>query len=164
MSILSREELCQQLEGSHSRWEELIRHVDPNLEIYPGWTLRQLLAHLTGWDENTLATLTAHQDPKAPEASPAEDFDEFNARAVSARDAMDFAAIVQEWRSTRTKLVSLLREMPDESYRRTLVASWGETLNVSGLVQVFIGHEASHAGDIQKWLEDPSRPLGKKGN
>ena len=136
MSIVSREELCRHLEGSHSRWEDLLRHIDPTRDIYPGWTLRQMLAHLTGWDENTIATLTALQDPEAPQASAAEDFDEFNARTVSSREGMDFAAIVQEWRSTRNKLVTLLRGMPDESYHKTLVASWGETLSVPDLVQV----------------------------
>ena len=152
------------LERSHSQWENLLPHVNPAQELYPGWTIRQLLAHLTGWDENTLATLTAHQNPKAPHAPEANDFDEFNARAVSSREALDLNAVLQEWRTTRLKLVSLLREMPEESYRTTLITSWGERLSVPGLIQVFIDHEASHVRDLQQWLKDPSKPLRKRGN
>jgi uncharacterized protein (TIGR03083 family) len=164
MSTQDQEELCQRLERSHSQWEDLLPHINPAQELYPGWTIRQLLAHLTGWDENTIATLTALQSPEAPEAPGTYDFDEFNAHTVSSRQALDLTAVIQEWRGTRERLVTLLREMSDETYSKTLVASWGEHLSVPGLIQVFIGHEASHARDIQQWLRNPSRPLHKKGN
>lgn len=164
MSVPEREDILQRLEQARSHLAELLPKVDPTREIYPGWTIRQLLAHITGWDDNTIASLLAHQSGKTLAMSAVRGFDEFNKRAISSRQDLDLEHIVEEWSATRAKLVALFAELPEEKFRATLVASWGKRVSVTELVEVFIGHEESHTRDLQEWLKDPSKPLGKKGN
>ena len=164
MPANEREDLLKRLDRARSHLEGLLAKVDPAQEIYPGWTIRQLLAHITGWDEDTLATLVAHQSGKAPALTAVRGFDEFNERTLSSRQDLDLDHVIQEWHSTRAKLKALLAELPEEKYRTTLVASWGERIRLTELIEVFIGHEEYHARDLREWLQNPSQPLRKKGN
>lgn len=164
MPVLEREEVLQRLDQARSHLEGLLPKLDPTREIYPGWTIRQLLAHITGWDEDTIASLVAHQSGKTPAKPAVRGFDEFNQRVISSRQDLDLEHVIGEWRATRANLVALLAELPEEKFKATLVASWGERVSVTDLIEVFIGHEVGHTRDIQEWLKDPSRPLEKKGN
>ena len=49
--IDKREELIQRLDKARAVLHDLLADIPPETEIYPGWTLRQFYAHLTGWDD-----------------------------------------------------------------------------------------------------------------
>ena len=58
--MVAMDKLIQQLEGSHHQIEKLVSQADHSLEIYPGWTTREVLAHFTGWDTAVIASLKLH--------------------------------------------------------------------------------------------------------
>ena len=62
----SKEKLIGWLEESHQNIEKLVSQVDQNLEIYPGWTIREILAHFTGWDDAVIASLKSHCSWRSP--------------------------------------------------------------------------------------------------
>jgi len=163
MAAHSREELIQRLEQARSHLEKCLPKVDPTREIYPGWTFLQLLVHISGWDEDTLASLVAHQHGTTLNGSAMDGFDAFNQRAISSRKDLNLEQVIEEWQAVREKLVTLIAALPEEKFTETLVASWGERIGVTELVEVFIGHEESHTRDLQEWLKNPNHPLGKKG-
>lgn len=43
-----------------------IEGLDLHVEIYPGWTLKEVLAHITGWDDAAIASLHAHLADDVP--------------------------------------------------------------------------------------------------
>ena len=48
MLVPDRDVLFHRLDKARSKIEELLPKIDPHKEIYPGWTIKDLLAHMTG--------------------------------------------------------------------------------------------------------------------
>jgi len=164
MTLDEKQALLQRLDSARGRLEALLPDVDPSREIYPGWTIRQLLAHISGWDDATIASLRAHVAGKPP-ATPADrGINAYNAGTVSTRQDLDLDHVVKEWRATREVLRRLIAEMPPDKFDGTLVVPWGPTGTVTELIDVFVEHEHEHAADIETWRQDPARPLTKSGS
>ena len=164
MTTAEQQAILKRLEKARAELEEMLPRVDPTREIYPGWTIWQLLAHMTGWDDANIASLRAHVAGWVP-ATPADrGVNAYNAQTVSSRQDLDLEHVTKEWRLTRNILHTIIEEMPEEKFMEPLIVPWGGTATVTALIEVFIEHEHEHAGDLREWLENPDRILGKKGN
>jgi len=163
MPIPERTSLLHHLDATRQSIEELLLKIDPVKPIYPGWTIKELLAHLTGWDDVTIDSLRAHVGGRPPSQEAISNLDEYNARTVASREDLDYDLVRKEWRLTRLVLRTIIEQMPDEKFIEPLLVPWGEKTTVASLVDMFRGHEQEHAHDIRKWLEDPDKPLGKEG-
>ena len=99
-----RAELIQHLDAAREVLHELLAQIPPETDIYPGWTLRQFYAHLTGWDEAVTASLRAHAAGHTPATPADKGIDAFNAESVAARSTRDVDRLVREWRLAREEL------------------------------------------------------------
>jgi uncharacterized protein (TIGR03083 family) len=122
------------------------------MEIYPGWTIRHVLAHITGWDEVTTVSLRAHAGGDEPGAPVTEGIDVYNAQAVATREALSYEQIVKEWELARDELKSVIREMPPSKLDEALLFPWGPTGSIAQLVAIFVEHEEDHAREIRELL------------
>jgi len=147
-----REQLIQELDEARSVVEGLLIDIPPETEIYPGWTLRQFYAHLTGWDDAVTASLRAHALGQTPATPAAQGIDAYNAESVATRSTLDYARIVHEWHLAREDLKAALRELPPEKLDETLLYAWGPTGSVERLIEVFVWHEGEeHAQELRAW-------------
>jgi len=147
-----REQLIQELDEARSVLEGLLIDIPPETEIYPGWTLRQFYAHLTGWDDAVTASLRAHALGQTPATPAAQGIDAYNAESVATRSTLDYERIVREWHLAREELKTALRELPPEKLDETLVYAWGPTGSVEHLIEVFVSHEGEeHAAELRTW-------------
>ena len=60
MTFFQREFLIERLQHARKPLEDLLPKAPPEKEIYANWTVKELLAHLTGWDDVTIEALQAH--------------------------------------------------------------------------------------------------------
>ena len=164
MTIEDRVFLLHRLDETRSRIEELLLKVDAGKEIYPGWTIKELLAHMTGWDDATIDSLRAHVIGRPPSVPAIRSLDEYNKLTVSTRKDLDYERVLKEWRLTRQVLRTIIDQMPDDKFFEPLVVPWGDKATVTYLVDMFRNHEEEHALDVAKWLDRPEIVLGKKGN
>ena len=147
-----REQLIQELDEARSVLENLLIDIPPETEIYPGWTLRQFYAHLTGWDDAVTVSLQAHARGQTPATPAAQGIDAYNAESVATRSTLDYARIVHEWHLAREDLKAALRELPPEKLDETLLYAWGPTGSVERLIEVFVWHEGEeHAQELRAW-------------
>jgi uncharacterized protein (TIGR03083 family) len=147
-----REALIQQLDAARAVLIELLADVPPETEIYPGWTLRQFYAHLTGWDDVVTASLRAHALGQTPATPAVKGIDAYNADSVATRETLDYQHIVQEWRLAREQLKAALRELPLEKLAEPLLYAWGPTGSVEKMIEVFVHHEGTeHAEELRAW-------------
>jgi hypothetical protein len=164
MTAGDRDFLLHRLDETRSQIEELLSQIDAKKEIYPGWTIKDMLAHITGWDDATIDSLRAHVSGQTP-ATPADrGIDEYNIRTVASRKDLDYSHILNEWRLTRQVLRTIIEQMPDDKFFEPMVVPWGGKGTVTYLVDTFRDHEDEHAHDIHEWLKNPELPLKKKGN
>jgi hypothetical protein len=164
MTFGGRDVLIHRLDEARLKIEELLPKIDAVKEIYPGWTIKQMLAHITGWDEVTIDSLRAHIAGRVPSVPANRGINEFNARTVASKREQDYFHILDDWRLTRKKLRTLLEEMPEERFAEPITAPWGEKGTVAHLVDIFREHEEKHVRDINEWLKRTEKPLGKAGN
>jgi uncharacterized protein (TIGR03083 family) len=147
-----RDRLIQDLDAARETMRAVVAKVDPKREIYPGWTMKHVLAHIAGWDDATIASLQAHMGGEEPGTPAVRGIDFYNAQSVATREPLSYAQIVREWEFAREQVKDLLRQMPEEKYKEPLLTAWGATGSVAGLINVFVQHEIEHAEEIEGLL------------
>jgi hypothetical protein len=163
MTAGKRDILLHHLKDSHQKIEELLPKIDPKKEIYPGWTIRQILAHISGWDDASIDALRAHELGRSSSIPAIHSLDKYNELSVSSRKDLTFDQILKEWRVTRQILLEIIEQLPEAKFFEPFAIPWGRQTTVTKLADIFSIHEKEHAQDIVKWLKRPEKPLGKAG-
>lgn len=125
-----------------------LEKVTPQTEIYPAWKLKQLLDHISGWDELVLAELHAYRNGITP-TQIVKGINEFNARSVAARGALTLEQSRRAYDTTRQEVLQTLRELTPEMIIRKYDAPWGGKCTVTSIVKIFVSHEREHAEQIE---------------
>lgn len=155
--------LLRRMDETRSKIEELLPKVDPHKEIYLGWTIKELLAHMTGWDDATIDSLRAHLVDRPPSVPAILSLDEYNSLTVSSCKDLDYEHVLKEWRLTRQVLRTIIEQLSEDKFFGPIIVPWGEKTTVTCLVDMFRNHEEEHARDILVWLTHPEKPLSKEG-
>lgn len=145
-----RPQIMAELEQARAEILVLLDTVDKNRKIYPLWTIREILAHIAGWDDAIIASLKAHIEDREPGTPAARGINAYNAETVSTREGLDYDHIYREYIHTRDILVALIKDMPLEKTIQPFIQPWGGENDLVGLLKIFIEHEIEHAGDIRE--------------
>ena len=147
-----REELIRELDKSRGILLELLADIPPDIEIYPGWTLRQFYAHLTGWDDVVTMALREHAAGRVPAAPTVSGINAYNAESIHTRETLNYEHIVDEWKVAREQLRAAIRDFSPERLNELLVFPWGSRGSVRQMVEVLVEHEGEeHAGELRAW-------------
>ena len=149
---LKIDSLIAKMELSRARLNSALDKITPQTEIYPTWMLKQLLDHITGWDELTLTSLRAYSRGETPGLVVKDGINQFNAQSVFARKAISFDQSRRAYDATREKVIQSLREMPPEMLTQKFPAPWGGMCTISSVVKIFVSHELEHAKHIEEIL------------
>jgi hypothetical protein len=163
MTSEKRDFLLHRLDETRSKIEALLPKIDIRKEIYPGWTIKEILAHMTGWDDAVIDSLQAHVLGHPPSIPAIRSLDEYNERTVSSRQELDYDQILKEWHLTRQELCTFIKKMAEDKFLEPLIVPWGEKVTVTHLVDIFRGHEEAHTQDVIEWLKQPEEQPGKDG-
>ena len=164
MPVQERYYLLQLMDITRSKIEELLPVIDPHKEIYPGWSIKDMLAHMTGWDDATIDSLRAYIIERPLSLLTIHSLDEYNTLTVSSRKDLDYEHILNEWRHTRQVLRTIIEQLPEDKFIKPVIVPWGEEVTVTYLLEMFHDHEEEHIRDILTWLKNPEKPLVKAGN
>ncbi len=148
-----KESLIALLEKAHQSTRELMEMVDPDQEIYPGWTIKQFLAHLAGWDDACVIACKAYERGDVPAVAAPRGSDVYNAQTVAEREALSLKQIINEYEQARSQWIELVREMKPEMLAGIMPAPWGQTLTVADLIKGMAGHELEHTYEIRQHLK-----------
>jgi hypothetical protein len=149
-----RTEILNALENSHAAMMAQLNEIDKQRMIYPLWTIREIIAHLSGWDDAAIGFVNALLKGEIPPTPAARGADVYNSETVSTREGLSYDHIVREYIQTRIKLVALVRQMSEEMIVQKSVLPWGGEGSLVDIVQVFGPHEFEHVADVQKIIEE----------
>jgi hypothetical protein len=152
----NRTRLIHDLRAARQEMRAAASQIDRDREIYPGWTIKHVLAHIAGWDDAIIASLRAHAGGEEPGTPATEGINFYNAQSVATRQELDYEHIAREWEVSRNELEEVLREMPAARFEETLLFPWGETGTIAYLVHIFEHHEREHAQEIRELLAGPA--------
>ena len=147
------ERLIRELDEARAHMRAVVDKIDVEREIYPGWTIRHVLAHVTGWDDAAIASLRAHAGGNEPATPAVRGIDHYNAESVATREALDFERVVAEWEQARDQLKQTIRALPPEKLDEEMILPWGGQSKVVPFIRVFINHEHEHADEITELMQ-----------
>jgi hypothetical protein len=147
-----RDELIAMLERSRAKMVAHLDEIDKNRKIYPLWTIREMLAHLSGWDDAVIAFIQSLMAGKIPATPAARGINVYNAETVATREGLDYDHIYREYIQTRNVLLQLLREVPDEKITEQYILPWGDPGTLVDIINIFGPHEEEHAEDVEKLI------------
>lgn len=145
-----RTQLMRNLEESRAAMLVHLTQVELQRKIYPLWTIREILAHISGWDDSVIAVVECLRDGSVPTTPAAAGIDAYNAATVATREGLDYDHVYCEYIETRKQLLGLLAELDDSKLTETTTLPWGGYGSVQQIIAIFVEHEYEHAGDVQK--------------
>jgi hypothetical protein len=148
------EKLITRMEKSRAQLNIALEKLTPKQNIYPSWKVKQLMDHITGWDELVVATLQAYVRGSNPVMMVKDGIDHYNAESVSARKDITLEQSQRDFEMSRQKVLQLLRDLPAEVYEREFPAPWGGMCTIEGIIKIFISHEREHTRHIEAMLKN----------
>jgi len=128
--------------------EALLDKIDTRQKIYPGWTIREVICHITAWEVVIDKALTAYRKGDPPYFLHQQDFDIFNDEAVECREGWSFEQVIQEWKDVRAALIKTIQKLKNDDLGVEMVLPWGSERTVAELIEIIGEHESEHLEDI----------------
>ena len=144
------ERLIEQLNKDRTAMQRALSRLDVGTEVCPGWTIKEVLAHISGWDAVGTSIVRAHLAGEQPPPLGVRGIDAYNAYLVAGCETMTYEEIVEDWRRARKQFVYALTETPQEKLRDRIQFPWGEMGNIPRLVSILSEHEREHAREIME--------------
>ncbi|MFN2146515.1 MAG: DinB family protein [Anaerolineales bacterium] len=148
--MTDRQQLIQDLKQARVAMQEVIDSIDLDRAIYAPWKIKEVLAHIAGWDEGVVVSLKAHRAEEIFTPAAFHGIDHYNAESVSTRETLTYDHVLREFHAQRAELLEILENMPDEKFEQKLIFPWGETGSLADLVHIFSHHETEHAREIME--------------
>jgi hypothetical protein len=111
-----RAQWIERLDTARNATREAVKELTPETEVYPGWLLKDFLAHLTGWQEAAIFSLRAYCRGEEWQIPTFRGLDEHNLSSVETRKDLRFDQVYTEWEMVHDRESRLL-ELPPENRR-----------------------------------------------
>ena len=150
----NKETYIKRYEAARAEMREIVRLAQGNPTIYQPWRMKEVLDHITGWDDAVIASIKSFLAGEVPATPASRGIDAYNAETVTSREAIPYEVTQREWETSRAELMDLLRKMTDEQLHTSFVFPWGDNGTIEDLVEIFTEHEESHAKEIREIIEN----------
>jgi hypothetical protein len=119
---MMKSELLNWLQEKYQQWEVFLYQIGPTRMDQPGvngnWSMKDMVAHLTGWNRWLVARLQAAQcsEPESPRPWPAhlQTEDEINAWIYEFNRRRSVQEVLDEMQQVHQQLLAVIESLPDE--------------------------------------------------
>ena len=148
-----RDTYIKRYETAREELREILKLAQGNPTIYQPWRMKEVLDHITGWDDAVIASIKSFLAGDVPATPAARGINTYNAETVTSREAIPYEVTQKEWEASRTELLSLLGKMTNEQLHTPFVFPWGGQGTIEDLVEIFTDHEETHAREIREIIK-----------
>ncbi len=147
---MDRRQLLQRLDTAWGAFEESYAGLSDAQLMKPGvtgdWSVRDILAHVSTWEEEALTHLPLILEGGAPPRYSVRygGIDAFNARMTEQKASLSLAAVRRQLDGTHRRLIDFVRRTPEDQLSR-------ETRFRRRLRLDTYGHYPLHAEAIRRW-------------
>ena len=158
-TTLSKTQLLAELNYENAYWQALLDDIgEANMtqpEVAGGWSIKDIVAHLTGWRRRTVrrfqATLNHQPDFTPPWPSELQEDDEINAWMYESNRDRPLADVLSDSREVFQQLVDAIDAFSDDELQDSQRFAWLEGEPLSGKL-VFSHFHEEHEPDMRAWL------------
>ncbi len=142
-------QLIQQLNDARENLISALNNVDPETELSPGQTIKDMLAHISAWDEVCVDAMRVLAAGGEPRVTVLQGIDAFNDQATTAYQEFNYEKVMQKLETNRHNFVALINEFPEAMLSTEFTLPWGGVGNVRAIVKVLADHEEEHVEEIE---------------
>ncbi len=157
---MKKSELLNGLQEEYQQWEALLDQIGPARMDQPGvtghWSIKDIVAHLTGYRRRTVARLQAAQrgepDPPPPWPAHLQPDDEINAWIYESNHGRSVREVLDESHQVFQQLLAAIEGLPDEVLmdpQHYLPWLEGNPFSPAG---IFAHFHDEHEPDMRAWL------------
>jgi len=143
-------DLIQRIDTVRNEMKVVVGSTDPNLEIFPGWTIKEVLVNITSWEIVIHKAILAFRAGDPPYFLREQDFDLFNKNEVEKRSDWGLEQVIREWEEEREDLKKTILKLKETDLPIEMVLPWGSDRTVYELIEIIEEHEFEHMEDIKK--------------
>jgi hypothetical protein len=157
---MTKAELLHGLQAEYQQWQALLDQIGPAHMDQPGvtgdWSIKDIVAHLTGWRRRTVARLQAAQrgEPEPPPPWPPHlhTDDEINAWIYESRQGASVDAVLAESHEVFQQLLAAIEGLPEATVVNAASHfPWMEGRSFTAAE--FFGHfHEEHEPEMRAWL------------
>lgn len=120
------------------------------IPIYPAWNVKDVAAHIIGWDRRVIAVLPLIVADRAGEV-PGVEVQAHNAQSVAAGRKKTVPQLLVEIGQTHQQIMSLISGLDYREIDRRHERN-GRVITIrSYIIQIMVDHERQHAAEIEQW-------------
>lgn len=144
------------LDTARRRTLEILKDADENRTVHPGsgWRVKDMVAHLLIWEEETLIALQALQKGEKYVIADFGSFDSYNERAIAPRLDTPFEQLKTELHTVREQMKAALLALPPELFSGMMPYPWPWMGSLGNMIEVMVRHEQSHADEIRRAMQE----------
>jgi hypothetical protein len=148
---MTRQQLLKKLDAAWTALKESYAGLSDSQMIEPGvtadWSVKDILAHVTAWEEEALKYLPLIiEGGKPPLYKTYGGLDAFNAQKTEQKRALPLSEVLKQLEETHRRLIGYIQSVPEEQFAR-------ETHFRHRLRLDTYSHYPLHAGMIRRWRE-----------
>lgn len=159
-TTISKTQLLAELNNENASWQALLDEIgEANMtqpEVAGGWSIKDIVAHLTAWRRRTVQRFQAalHHElvVTPPWPSALQDDDEINAWIYEANRNRPLTDVLSDSREVFQQLVETLDAFSDDELQDTHRFEWLQGEPLRGKF-VFAHFHEEHEPDMRAWLE-----------
>ncbi len=148
-----KETYIKRYETARAELREILKLAQGNPQIYSPWRMKEVLDHITGWDDAVIASIKSFLAGDVPATPASRGIDAYNQETVTSREAIPYEVTQREWEASRAELLKLLGKMTDEQLHTPFGFPWGDSGTIEDLVEIFTEHEETHAKEIREIIK-----------
>lgn len=143
-------DLIKSIDLVRNEMKVMVENVDPEVEICPGWTIKEVLGNITAWEIVINKALKAFRAGDPPYFLHQQDFDLFNKDEVEKRSKWTLAEVIQEWEEVREDLKKTITGLKETDLSVEMVLPWGSERTVLELIEIIAEHEEEHMEEVDR--------------
>ena len=159
-TTISKTQLLAELNDENAYWQALLDDIgEANMtqpEVAGGWSIKDIVAHLTGWRRRTVrrfqAMLNHEPDFTPPWPPELQEDDEINAWIYEANRDRSLADVLSDSREVFQQFLDVIAAFPDDAFQNPQRFAWPEDQPLSGKLAFSHFHE-EHEPDMRAWLD-----------
>jgi hypothetical protein len=152
------------LERAHNRFRRAVSGLDsPVLETVPAvgvWTVRDLVAHLVDWGEETLLAIDHVLGGPPVQHHPIVDFEAFNAASAARHCAEPWDSLYAKLDDLFRRSLALVERLSPEQLALPVDYPWDDTGTLDGLLRGIDEHQEEHNEQLEAWRRRLRRHAG----
>jgi len=158
---MNKSELLNWLQEEYQQWEVFLDQIDPTLMDQPGvngdWSMKDIVAHLTGWNRWLVARIQAasrgEAEPPPPWPTHLQTEDEINAWIYESNHGRSMREVLDQTHQVFQQLLTVIESLPDEVHIETIRTSSGREFYL-----VWMNDERFPAGEFFDHFRDDHEP------